>query len=253
MVNDYDHYAAQRQEELKKGEKLPHRFVEKPAMKKLLPDLSSKKVLMLGCGTGEESALLEEFGANNMVGVDLSKESVRLANETYPKHSFSVADMHNLGFEDASFDFVYSSLTIHYSSHPLDVYKEIIRVLKPGGTLQFSIGHPMRWASERVELDGKPTKLMGYTEGDTPPRLYGDYSDFKEYDETFPSGEVLQFWIGPPSMHFGLLRQAGFEVTDFIETKAIEETKQVNEYYYERFSHFPQFVVFVAEKREFQS
>jgi ubiquinone/menaquinone biosynthesis C-methylase UbiE len=249
MVNDYDQYAAQRQEELKKGEKLLHRFVEKPAMKKLLPDLSSKKVLMLGCGTGEESVLLEEFGATNMIGVDLSKESVRLANETYPNHSFSVADMHNLDFEDVSFDFVYSSLTIHYSSHPFDVYKEILRVLKPGGTLQFSIGHPMRWASESIGIDGKQTKLMGYTEGETRPRLYGNYSDFKKYDETFPSGEVLQFWIGPPSMHFGLLRQAGFEVTDFIETRAIEETKQVNEYYYERFSHFPQFAVFAAVKR----
>lgn len=248
MVNDYDHYAAQRQEELKKGEKLPHRFVEKPAMKKLLPNLTNKKILMLGCGTGEESLLLEEFGAASMSGVDLSKESVRLANESYPNHSFSVADMHKLDFEDASFDFVYSSLTIHYSSHPLDVYKEIMRILKPGGTLQFSIGHPMRWASERVSIEGIQTKLMGYTEGNTPPRLYGNYSEFKQYDETFPSGEVLQFWIGPPSMHFSLLRDAGFDVKSFVETKAIEECREVNEYYYERFSHFPQFVVFVAEK-----
>jgi len=248
MVNDYDRYAAQRQEALKKGETLPHRFVEKPAMKKLLPDLKNKEVLMLGCGTGEESLLLEEFGALAMTGVDLSKESVRLANETYPHHTFAVADMHSLDFAGDTFDFIYSSLTIHYSSHPLDVYKEMFRVLRPGGTLQFSIGHPMRWASERIQIDGTQTKLMGYTEGDTPPRLYGNYSDFKEYDETFPTGEVLRFWIGPPSMHFGLLRQAGFEVTDFVETKAVEECKEANEYYYERFSHFPQFAVFAAQK-----
>ena len=49
-----------------KGEKLPHRFVEKPAMRKLLPNLANKKVLMLGCGTGEESLLLEELGATAM-------------------------------------------------------------------------------------------------------------------------------------------------------------------------------------------
>jgi ubiquinone/menaquinone biosynthesis C-methylase UbiE len=250
MVNDYDKYAAQRQEELKKGEKLPHRFVEKPAMKKLLPDLKNKKALMLGCGTGEESLLLEEYGASSMKGVDLSVQSVRLANESYPRHSFSVGDMHKLDFDDNSFDFIYSSLTVHYSSDPLDVYKEVLRVLKPGGTFQFSIGHPIRWASERTIIDNIPTKLMGYTEGDTPPRLYGSYSDFREYDETFPSGEVLKFWIGPPSMHFGLLKQAGFEVSDFVETKAIEECIQVDKYYFERFSHFPQFVVFVAKKPE---
>ena len=217
-------------------------------MKKLLPDLTNKKVLMLGCGTGEESLLIEEFGAQTMVGVDLSHESVKLANETYSRHHFQQADMHNLPLEDASFDFIYSSLTVHYSSHPLDVYKELFRILKPGGTLQFSVGHPMRWASERVEMDGVPTKLMGYTDDDTPTRLYGNYSDFRQYSETFPSGETLEFWIGPPSMHFALLRESGFTVTNFVETKAIQECEEVDKKYYERFSNFPQFAVFVAKK-----
>jgi ubiquinone/menaquinone biosynthesis C-methylase UbiE len=247
-VNDYDKYAAVRQNELKKGEKLPHRFVEKPAMRKIMPRLEDKKILMLGCGTGEESKLLEEFGAGQMTGVDLSSESVRLANESYSHHQFKVADMHTLEFDDDSFDFVYSSLTIHYSADPLKVYEEIVRVLKPGGQLQFSVGHPMRWASERVMIEGVPTKLMGYTEGDMTPKLYGNYSDFRQYDETFPSGETLRFWVGSPSMHFSLLKQAGFTVEEFIETKAIEETKELHPDYYERFSHFPQFTVFLAKK-----
>ncbi|TAH33544.1 class I SAM-dependent methyltransferase [Candidatus Saccharibacteria bacterium] len=122
MVNDYDAYAAERQEELKKGLKLPHRYVEKPAMKSLLPDLRGKEVLLLGCGTGEETMMLEEFGAASMIGVDLSEGSVRLARETYPAHSFQTMDMHSLDFPDESFDFVYSSLTIHYSPEPLKVY-----------------------------------------------------------------------------------------------------------------------------------
>ena len=248
MVNDYDKYAAQRQAKLKKGETLPHRFVEKPAMKALLPKLSGKNVLMLGCGTGEESVLLEECGAKSMEGVDMSAESVRLATESYPEHSFSVGDMHKLDFDNDSFDFVYSSLTVHYSAMPLEVYKEIWRVLKPGGTFQFSVGHPMRWASERVLINDVPHKLMGYTEGDSAPKLFGSYSEFHEYDEKFPSGEVLRFWVAPPSMHFNLLRKVGFEVMDFVETKAVEECKQVNESYYQRFSNFPQFVVFVAKK-----
>src|SRR5882672_454673 len=98
-INDYHTWAAIRQKELKAGEKLPHRFVEKPAMRKLLPSLKGKKVLLLGCGTGEESMLLAEYGAANMVGVDLSKESIRLAQESYPEHTFLVGDMHNLIFD----------------------------------------------------------------------------------------------------------------------------------------------------------
>lgn len=249
-VNDYDRYAAMRQDAFKKGLSLPHRFVEKPAMQKLLPRLDNKAVLMLGCGSGEESVLLEEYGATNMTGVDLSAESIRLANQSYPNHTFAVADMHHLEFEDTTFDFVYSSLAIHYSSDPGGVYKEIMRVLKPGGVLQFSVGHPMRWASERLTIDGRPTKVMGYSEGDEKTRLYGNYSDFQECEDTFASGETLRFWVGPPSMHFGLLRQAGFIVNEFVETRAIEEAKSVDENYYARFNHFPQFTIFVAEKPE---
>ena len=248
MVNDYDLYAAQRQQDLISGQSLGHRFVEKPAMKKLLPDLNGKSVLMLGCGTGEESLLLEERGAKNMYGIDSSSESVKLAAKIYPGHKFSVGDMHHLDFADNSFDFIYSSLVVHYSANPADVCREIYRVLKPGGSFQFSIVHPVRWASERLELGGVKTKLLGYSEGKSLPRLYGSYSDFKEYSETFPSGEILQFWVGPPSMHFSLLRNAGFNVIDFVETKAIDACKEVNEAYYQRFSRFPQFTIFVSEK-----
>lgn len=247
-TNDYDRYAALRQKELKNGEKMPHRFVEKPAMKSVLPDLTGKQVLMLGCGTGEESLLLEEYGAKDMTGIDLSAESIRLAKESYPAHSFSAGDMHHLEFDDNAFDFVYSSLTIHYSADPLAVYKEVFRVLKPGGSLQFSIGHPLRWSSERTQIGDTTAKILGYTEGDEPPRLYGSYLKFAQYKEKFSSGEVLEFWIGPPSMHFNLLKQAGFKIEEFIETKAIDECKDVELGYYDRFSNFPQFSVFVARK-----
>ena len=73
MINDYDKFAKERQEELKKGIKKPHRFIEKPMMKELLPDLTGKKVLMLGCGTGEESLMLKEYGSREIIGIDLSE------------------------------------------------------------------------------------------------------------------------------------------------------------------------------------
>lgn len=247
-TNDYDKFAAQRQERFKKGESLPHRFVEKPAMRSILPDLTNKSVLMLGCGTGEESKLLEEFGAKSMHGIDLSEVSVGLANETYPEHTFMQGDMHKLDLPDSNFDFVYSSLTIHYSENPQAVYQEVMRILKPGGRLQFSVGHPMRWASARIDIDGLSSKVMGYTEGDEDFRAYGSYSNFDKYDETFSSGETLSFWVGPPSMHFKLLKESGFTVSEFIETKAIEEAQEVNPNYFKRFSQFPQFTIFAADK-----
>lgn len=168
--------------------------------------------------------------------------------KNHPDVSFAVGDMHQLEFDDDSFDFIYSSLTIHYSRRPGDVYKELFRVLRLGGILQFSVGHPVRWASERTEIDGVTTKLLGYSEDEDKRRLYGTYSSFKEYEETFKNGEVLRFWIAPPSMHFSLLREAGFAVDAFVETRAVAECKEVDEYYFLRHQEFPQFSVFAARK-----
>lgn len=72
MKNDYDKFALKRQQDIINGLKPSHRFVEKPMMKSMMPDLKDKRILMLGCGTGEESVLLESFGADpkNIVGID---------------------------------------------------------------------------------------------------------------------------------------------------------------------------------------
>ena len=248
MVNDYDKFAKMRQEQLRKGEKRPHRFLEKPMMRELLPDLTGKKVLMLGCGTGEECLLLSQFGGVDMVGVDNSAESIRLANETYPEFKFSVADMHELPFEDETFDFVYSSLVVHYSGTPSVVYDEINRVLKKGGQLLFSIGHPMRWASENVEFNGKACKILGFQANNEDGEVYGNYNTFAKHDHYFPNGEVLSFYVGAPSYHFKLLKKSGFTVEDFSETKCIEEAKDIDLNYYSKYVEFPQFMAFLATK-----
>jgi len=249
-VNDYDAVAAKRQERFKKGESLPHRFVEKPAMKKLLPDLNGQTVLMMGCGTGEESKLLVERGATELIGIDLSTVSIKLAQEAFPNHKFQVGDINKLEFDDATFDFVYSSLAVDYTADPLGVYKEVARVLKPNGVFQFSVPHPVRWSSEQVEVEGVPTRLLGFAESKEQPRVYGNYSDYQEHAHSFllSPDDPLNIWVGPPSMHFNMLKQAGFRVEEFVETRAIEEAKQVDEYYYDRFSKLPQFTIFQAIK-----
>lgn len=248
MVNDYDKFAKMRQEQLQKGQKRPHRFLEKPMMRELLPDLSGKKVLMLGCGTGEETLILTQYGGKDMIGVDNSAESIRLAKETYPEFEFIVADMHSLPFEDETFDFVYSSLVVHYSGTPNVVYDEVNRVLKKGGKFLFSIGHPMRWASENVEFKGKDCKILGFQANNEDGEVYGNYNTFAKHDHYFPKGEVLSFYVGAPSYHFKLLKKSGFVVEDFSESKCIEEAKEIDFNYYSKYVEFPQFMAFLATK-----
>ena len=253
MKNDYNRYAKERQERLLNGMMPSHRFVEKPMMMSMMPNLKGKKVLMLGCGTGEESKFLKNFGVNSedLVGIDISSKSIELAQESYPDIKFIVADMADLPFEDNTFDFVYSSLTIHYSSNPESVYKEVYRVLKNDGEFLFSVGHPIRLASNHKEIDGKMYRLTGCARDDSENEVFGSYNTFKEFTHTFFSwdmNETLSFYVGPPSFHFKLLRKTNFSVLDFTESKAIEEAKDIDINYYTKNKELPQFMAFLAKK-----
>lgn len=251
MINDYDKFAKEREEAILKGTKKSHRFSEKPMMKKMLPDLSGKKVLLLGCGTGEETMLVETFGATDITGIDLSEVSINLAKERYPKYKFYIGDMHQLSFADKTFDFVYSSLALHYSDSPEIVYKEVYRVLKQNGQFLFSVGHPIRWASETVELNGENTKVIGFTvDYENNGITYGNYLTYAPHEHHFKNGEVLKFYVGPPSMYFKLAKKTGFSITDFEESKCTEEALEANKNYYQRFSELPQFMAFLITKNK---
>jgi len=249
MVNDYDHFASKRQVEILSGDKRAHVCVEKPMMERILPDTLAGKALLVGCGTGEESSLLFNRGIADVTGIDSSAESIRIAQESYPEARFAVGDMHHLSFTDAEFDYVYSSLAIHYSTTPGEVLKEIYRVLKPGGKLLFSVGHPLRWATKDCTVEGTQIRVLGYSQDSNHPKLYGTYSSYTEHEHTFPSGEVLRFYTGSPSFYFNLLKESGFSIDEFEESKVSETCKDRDSYYFERFNEFPQFMAFSATKR----
>lgn len=248
MENDYNKFAKIRQEELLKGKKKSHYYVEKPMMREMLPDLTNKKVLMLGCGTGEESIILKEHGASEIVGIDISEVSIKVAKETYSDLEFLIADMHKLPFEDESFDFVYSSLVIHYSEYPEQVYKEVYRVLKNNGEMLFSVGHPLRWSVHEMNIENKELRVIGYLNSQIENEVYGNYNTFSKHIHKFNNDETLAFYVGNPSTHFKLLRKVGFLVEDFTESKCIEKAREEDFNYYFKYSEIPQFMAFLVRK-----
>lgn len=132
--------------DLAMGTNAGHIFLEKPAMERLLPEtLNQKDVLCIGVGSGDEISSLTTRNPQKIVGIDISEKLLELTKQKYPEVMTVRADMHELPFEDESFDFVYSSLTFHYSSDWDALLEEARRVLKPEGTLLFSTHNPLRW------------------------------------------------------------------------------------------------------------
>ena len=132
-----------------------HAYYEKPAMYSLVPDLAEKIVLSLGSGSGEDSSHLKSLGAKRSVGIDIAEELVKIAQASHPKCEFHVMDMEKLDFPDESFDFVYSSLALHYIENWTQVFDEVWRILKPGSYFLFSCIHPIRSAMIETKSDEK--------------------------------------------------------------------------------------------------
>ncbi len=98
---------------------------------------AGKRVLDFGCGDGRYSLLTGQW-AREVVGIDISPESVRICGERARERglqdrvSFQVMDCETLEFPDSSFDVVFEMGVLHH----LDVakaYAEMARVLGPGG------------------------------------------------------------------------------------------------------------------------
>lgn len=120
----------------------------------LPPLLNGATVLDLGCGSGRDvyiaSKLVGESGL--AIGVDMTTEQIETArkyqDEQRERFGFKasnvkllqgyIEDLKSLGIEDESVDVVISNCVINLSPAKEQVFKEIYRVLKPGGELFFS-------------------------------------------------------------------------------------------------------------------
>ena len=100
---------------------------------------ASSAVLVVGCGTGGTAAHLAETTGASVYGIDLSAESVRIAQERAAasaargRLSFSVGDASALTYAAGSFDAVITEYVAFFL--PPSSFGGFRRVLKPGGLL----------------------------------------------------------------------------------------------------------------------
>lgn len=248
-VNDYDKFAYKRHYEVTNGMRKSLRFVEKPMMISMLPNIQGKRVLMLGCGTAEESEILSKYKPKKITGIDISEKSISIARDSYPNCDFYVGDMLNLPFRENEFDFIFSSLAISHVEDKNKTFKELYRVLDNEGELLFSVGHPMRFATEKINYKDTSFHVIGFESGDEGNNVLGRYMSHTKQVNYFKDNEVLEEFIAPPSYFFETLINNKFVVEYFKESKCIEECKQVDEAYYNRFHELPQFMAFLAKKQ----
>jgi uncharacterized cupin superfamily protein/ubiquinone/menaquinone biosynthesis C-methylase UbiE len=101
-------------------------------------DLPGKRLLDIGSGLGGPDIVLAEMGAK-VVGLDIEAPVIERARKLVDEKglgdrvSFKLAKPGPLPFADESFDIVYSSGAFTQIAAKEAMFKEVFRVLKPGG------------------------------------------------------------------------------------------------------------------------
>ncbi|VEI59058.1 putative methyltransferase [Pasteurella multocida] len=205
--------------------------VEKPTMLSLLPDLTDKKLLDLGCGCGGHLQLYLQRNARFVVGIDLSENMLKQAETDLAKFSQNSPHfaLHQLSMEQLSelpeshFDVITSSFAFHYVQDFPQLLSDIHQKLNPNGYLVFSQEHPIvtcyqggdRW--EKDENKQQVAYRLNYyrDEGERDRNWFKQ--PFKTYHRT--TATIINNLI-----------QAGFQIEQMAEPMLADKPEWQNEF-----------------------
>jgi len=248
-IKSYDAYALKWAEKMRNGGNTVHTYLEKPAMHKKLPPLKDKVVLCIGCGTGEECAYLKSLGAKKVVGIDISKGLIDIAKKSYPHIEFHVMDMEKLRFRPASFDFVYSSLTMHYVKDWTKTLSNVRAVLKPNKSFLFSTYHPIKSGTAIKRSKKKYSFLMGFEKNKSNQgKIFGDYFTTRKINDIWFDELRVAYYHRSFSAIMHDILKSRFIISDIIEPQPIKSLAKKWPYFYRVRSKIPIFIIFKLTK-----
>lgn len=136
--------------------------VEQAAVLDLLPDVSSLTVLDAGCGTGRYLRLCADRGAN-VVGLDRSAPMLWYARDISPR--IVCGGLCEVPLHSGSVDVIVCGLALADLEDLTAAIGELARVLRPGGTVVYSVVHPdgaLHGWSRSFEVGGRLCAVKTY-------------------------------------------------------------------------------------------
>lgn len=204
-----------------------------PAFLAMLPPVDGLNGLDVGCGEGTNTRRVAKLGAS-MRAIDIAPTFIRHAVETEMSEPLGIeyrqGNAEALPYPDEQFDFATAFMSLMDVSNPAAALREIRRVLRPGGFLQFSILHPCFAPPHRRVLrddrgEAYAVELADYFAAGTHVEEWR----FGQLDEE-EKARSKPFRV--PYAHLTLggwvdaLRQAGFILEKIGEPSADEETAE---------------------------
>ena len=97
---------------------------------------SQRSILNIGSGTGHDLQVMQQYGKLHVM--DIEPRAIELIPDNLV-HEKRVGDVRNISYEDNTFDVVVTCDMLEHVDNDVQAVKEILRVLKPGGYLIFTV------------------------------------------------------------------------------------------------------------------
>jgi SAM-dependent methyltransferase len=186
-------------------------------------DLAGRSVLCLAGGGGRESAAFAVLGARVTV-FDLSVEQLerdRAAAAHYRKEVMTVrGDMRDLSaLRGAGFDLVWHAYSINFVPDARAVFREVARVMRPGGLYRFMCANPFVMGASTRDWDGRGyTLTQPYADGAEVTGVDEEWVYERTGGETIPPLREYRHGLG--TLVGGLAAQ-GFRLLEASEDESM--------------------------------
>lgn len=200
--------------------------------------LEGKKIFVAGCGTGKDIYSWLRYNPASILGLDYFNYNNAWRNvsahfsDGFPltQVQFAQGDLTNItDIEDGTFDLVSSDAVLEHIVDSETAYKELYRILKPGGILYSTFG-PLWFGWHGDHFSGWDHINNGFNHIALAEEQYQRYLEERPYSQH--SEEDGRTWIKhgmfsylKPAQYLALLEQAGFHTLHtglLIEPKAVK-------------------------------
>lgn len=207
IIHQWDTVAKARDYQLRSKSDLSFEYVLSPCIFNLSSDCDWRLVLDAGCGTGVLTEMIAKH-ATSVVGVDMSSESISIANLNKKQKNILYVNskIENFSYEK-KFNLVIANMLLQDTPNIEKTIKAISQLINPFGCFILTITHPFFWP-KYWNYENKP---------------WFSYSDEIAIEASFristwdqPIGLTTHFHR-PLSAYLSLFINYGFKLIEFIE------------------------------------